>query len=129
MATSWPPAAQIGGWSCAIPRRSPLLSLPEWTGSVKDLAFDHSGSTLAFVGSDSDVAVWDLKRVHGGLATIGLAWDQPAPSVAPATSLATEGEPARPAVPVVRPDNVDSAASILDRAFPLDPFAQEISNR
>jgi WD40 repeat protein len=94
----------------------PLLAFPEWTAMVKDLAFTPSARRLAYVGADSDIALWDLSLLHEGLQAAGLAWDQPAPAVVPASGLATEGEHLRPAVPVIRPDN----SALMDRALILE---------
>ncbi|MGO9917396.1 MAG: protein kinase domain-containing protein [Isosphaeraceae bacterium] len=87
----------------------PLLSLPTWTGTVKDLAFDATGRWLAIAGADSDVGLWDLGLVRDELAALGLAWDQPAPAVARAADLAAVGERSQPEVPVIRPGNTDPA--------------------
>jgi WD40 repeat protein len=87
----------------------PLLTLPPWTGMVKDLAFDATGRWLAIAGADSDVGLWDLELVHDELAALGLAWDQPAPADASAEDLADVGERPRPQVPVVRPGKTDPA--------------------
>jgi WD40 repeat protein/serine/threonine protein kinase len=94
----------------------PYFEFPQWTGVVKDLAFDRSGSTLAVAGVDSDVAIWDLKRIHGGLSDLGLAWDVPPPA-ASAVSVASETKPANRSIAVIRPDAVDPAA--LERASDL----------
>jgi eukaryotic-like serine/threonine-protein kinase len=88
----------------------PWLTFPSRTGLVKDLAFDASGRWLALAGADSDVALWDLTLLHEGLQAAGLAWDQPAPAVVPASGFAPEDEHLRPAVPVIRPGNTDPAA-------------------
>jgi WD40 repeat protein/tetratricopeptide (TPR) repeat protein len=87
----------------------PWLTFPAWTGVVKDLAFDASGRWLAFAGADSDVALWDLGRVHDELAAVGLTWDQAAPGARSATDLAVVGERPRPEVAVIRPGNIGSA--------------------
>jgi serine/threonine protein kinase/WD40 repeat protein len=87
---------------------APWFTFPEWTGVVKALAFDHSGSILAVVGVDSDVGVWDLKRIHEGLSSLGLAWDQPPPAVSP-HSIDSEPRPAQSRVPVISPDTLDPA--------------------
>jgi WD40 repeat protein/serine/threonine protein kinase/tetratricopeptide (TPR) repeat protein len=87
----------------------PYFTFPEWTGVVKNLAFDRLGSTLAVVGVDSDVAVWDLKRIHDGLTDLGLAWDQPPPDASP-DSIDSEAKPAEPDVAVIQPDSVESVA-------------------
>ena len=81
----------------------PLLTLPAWTGMVKDLAFDTTGRWLAIAGADSDVGLWDLGLVRDELATVGLAWDRPAPPVVSTTDLPSAGEHPKPPVPVIRP--------------------------
>jgi WD40 repeat protein len=88
----------------------PWLTFPARAGLVKDLTFDASGRWLALGGADSDVALWDLTLLHEGLQAAGLAWDQPVPAVVPASGLVPEDEHLRPAVPVIRPGNTDSAA-------------------
>ena len=85
----------------------PLLTLPPWTGIVKDLAFDASGRWLAIAGADSDVGLWDLGLVREELAALGLAWDQPAPQVASTANPAPEKERSRAPVPVILPINTD----------------------
>ncbi len=87
----------------------PLLTLPTWTGMVKDLAFDATGRWLAMVGADSDVGLWDLGLVREELAAVGLAWDQPPPPVVSATDLTSSGGRFRTQVPVIRPGNIDGA--------------------
>jgi serine/threonine protein kinase/WD40 repeat protein len=88
-----------------------LLAFPLWAGLLRDLTFDARGRRLAVVGTDSDVDLWDLAALRDGLTALGLAWDQPAPAVVPAPAPAPEGEPLRPAVPVIRrPDTTDPAA-------------------
>jgi WD40 repeat protein len=67
-----------------------LLTFPGWTGVVRGLAFDASGRWLALAGVDSDVSLWDLGLVHDELTGLGLAWDQPAPSVVPASIVPLE---------------------------------------
>jgi WD40 repeat protein len=89
---------------------APLLTFPEWTGVIKSLDFDVSGTRLAVAGVDSDVAVWNLGLLHDELADIQLAWDQPAPRVASASDLAATETRARPPAPLLRPGNVDPVA-------------------
>jgi serine/threonine protein kinase/WD40 repeat protein len=79
-----------------------LLSFPLWAGTVRDMTFDSEGRRLAVVGTDSDVDLWDLTALRDGLTALGLAWDRPAPAVAPAPARAVEGEQSRLAVPVLR---------------------------
>ncbi len=88
-----------------------LLAFPLWAGTLRDLTFNFTGRRLAVVGTESDVDLWDLAALRDGLATIGLAWDQPPPAAVPAVGLVPEGEPLRPAVPVIScPDVKDPAA-------------------
>ncbi len=87
----------------------PLLSLPAWTGMVKALTFDCTGRWLAIAGADSDMGLWDLSLVRDGLAAVGLAWDQPAPSTSPAADFASAGERPRMKVPVIGPGNTSPA--------------------
>jgi WD40 repeat protein len=90
----------------------PLLALPEWTAMVKDLAFTPSGRWLAYVGADSDVALWDLTALREGLQARGLAWDQSAPAAIAASSRPAAAAGATAEVPVLRftPDGVDLAS-------------------
>jgi WD40 repeat protein len=81
----------------------PLMAFPEWTGMVKDLAFTPSGSHLAFVGADSDIALWKVSELHEGLRATGLAWDQPAPAVVSTSGPVERGEPHEPKIPLIRP--------------------------
>ncbi len=87
----------------------PLVTLPGWTGMVKDLAFDPTGRWLAIAGADSDVGLWDLGLVRNELAAVGLAWDQPAPAVASAGSLAALIQTSQIPVPIVWVGNIDPA--------------------
>jgi WD40 repeat protein len=79
-----------------------LLAFPLWTGALRELTFDSTGHRLAVVGTDSDVDLWDLAALRDGLTPLGLAWDRPAPAVAPTSVLAPEGTSPRPLVPVIR---------------------------
>jgi WD40 repeat protein/serine/threonine protein kinase len=87
----------------------PLLTLPTWTGMVKDLAFDATGRWLAIAGADSDVGLWDLGLVRDELAAVGLAWDQPVHPVVSTADLVSAGERPGPQVPIIRPGNIDGA--------------------
>jgi serine/threonine protein kinase/WD40 repeat protein len=80
----------------------PLLAFPQWAGALRDMTFDTTGRRLAIVGTESDIDLWDLAALHDGLTALGLAWDRVAPAL-PASALVPEGEPVRPAVPVIRP--------------------------
>jgi WD40 repeat protein len=96
----------------------PLLALPEWTAMVKDVAFTLAGRRLAYVGADSDIALWDLTALHQGLEASGLAWDQPAPAVVAATPPTPVAEQLRPVVPIIR-----------DLSAVIDPAAFEQARR
>ncbi len=87
----------------------PFVALPEWTAMVKDLAFTASGHWLAFVGADSDVALWDLTALRNGLLSAGLDWDRNAPVAAPTSEPLRSSAPAAPAVVVLRPARLDPA--------------------
>jgi serine/threonine protein kinase/WD40 repeat protein len=82
---------------------APLFSLPPWTGTIKDLAFDDSSSYLALCGVDSDIAVWDLKRVLSELYPTGLAWDQRAPDLDAGAVSASAAESVRAPIPFINP--------------------------
>jgi WD40 repeat protein/tetratricopeptide (TPR) repeat protein len=99
----------------------PLLTLPPWTGIVKDLAFDSSGRWLAIAGADSDVGLWDLRLVRDGLAAAGLAWDRPAPEVDPSSGTSAPGPSAPPGVAVLRPDKPPMVAAKPDAPDPAAP--------
>jgi eukaryotic-like serine/threonine-protein kinase len=95
---------------------APLLTFPEWTGIIKSISFDSSGTRLAIAGVDSDVAVWDLGLLHDELARLQLAWDQPAPTVASISDLADTEARTRPPAPILRPGNIDAIAVDQARA-------------
>jgi WD40 repeat protein len=80
----------------------PLLTLPKWAGTLRDLTFDRKGRRLAIVGTESDVDLWDVAALRDGLAAIGMAWDQPAPAAVPPAGPAPETETHPLAVPVIR---------------------------
>jgi WD40 repeat protein/tetratricopeptide (TPR) repeat protein len=86
-----------------------LLTFPSWTGPLQDVAFDTSGQWIAFAGTDSEIALWNLSLLRDELAAFGLAWDQPAPRSVPVASLSQERERARHPVPVIGPSYVDRA--------------------
>jgi WD40 repeat protein len=89
----------------------PLLRLPLWDGTLRDLTFDCTGRRLAIVGTGNDVDLWDLDALRNDLTEVGLAWDRPPPAVVPPSGLTPEGEQTRPAVPVIRrPGSIDPAA-------------------
>jgi WD40 repeat protein/tetratricopeptide (TPR) repeat protein len=95
-----------------------LLRFPLWDGTLRDVTFDASGRRLAVVGTGEDVDLWDLAALRDGLAKIGLAWDQPPPPVVRAPGAASEREPHRRDVPVLRrPGSPDPA--VVDRARAL----------
>ena len=54
----------------------PLLDFPEWTRTLRDMAFDCTSRRLAIVGTDSDLELWNINALKGGLTAVGLAWDQ-----------------------------------------------------
>ncbi len=76
----------------------PLLTFPAWAGTLRGATFDCKGRRLAIVATESDVDLWDLAALRESLAALGLDWERPAP----ARGSATEAEPDRPAVPVIR---------------------------
>jgi WD40 repeat protein len=71
---------------------APLLVLPKWTGLVKGVAFTPSGQWLAYVGADSDVALWDLTRLHEGLQALGLDWEPSTDSAVSTSAGSTKGD-------------------------------------
>jgi hypothetical protein len=86
----------------------PLLRFPSWDGTLRCLTFDAKGHRLAIVGTGNDVDLWDLDALRDGLREVGLSWDRPTPTVAPAAALASESEQPQAAVPVIRrPGTVD----------------------
>jgi serine/threonine protein kinase/WD40 repeat protein len=85
---------------------APLLRLPPWDGTLRDLTFDAGGRRLAVVGTGFDVDLWDVAALRAGLAELGLGWDAPPPSRTPEPTPTPEAEHARPAAPVIgRPRN------------------------
>jgi len=54
----------------------PLLDFPEWTRTLRDMAFDCASRRLAVVGTDSDLELWNIAALQGGLTDVGLAWDR-----------------------------------------------------
>ncbi len=79
----------------------PLLNFPEWTRTLRDMAFDCASRRLAIVGTDSDLDLWNIAALKDGLADVGLAWDRLAPSDGPARERTL---PAAEVV-VIRPQN------------------------
>ena len=53
---------------------APLLAFPAWTGELRNLTFDRTGTRLATVGTSSDVDLWDLAALRDGLRAMRLAW-------------------------------------------------------
>jgi WD40 repeat protein/tetratricopeptide (TPR) repeat protein len=86
-----------------------LLTFPNWTAPLQDVAFDVTGRWIAFAGVDSEIGLWDLGLIREELAAAGLAWDQSAPRVASTGNLASKKEGPRSSVPVIRPGNIDPA--------------------
>jgi WD40 repeat protein/tetratricopeptide (TPR) repeat protein len=97
----------------------PLLAFPEWTALVKDVVFTLGGKRLAYVGADSDVALWDLTQLREGLKPMGLAWDQPAPAAVASTRPATGRERKPPEVPTLREPTAVIDPVALERAINL----------
>ena len=93
-----------------------LLSFPDWTGPLTDVAFDATGRWIAFVGAASEIGLWDLRLLRDELAAVGLAWDQSAPRVVSTENLALEEERARSPVPVIGSGNIDMAEAREARA-------------
>jgi WD40 repeat protein/tetratricopeptide (TPR) repeat protein len=86
-----------------------LLTFPDWTGPLQDVAFDATGRWIAFGGTDSEIGLWDLELIRAELAAVGLAWDQSAPRFDSAENLSSEKERPRSPVPVIAPGNIDPA--------------------
>jgi tetratricopeptide (TPR) repeat protein len=86
-----------------------LLTFPDWTAPLQDVAFDAAGRWLAYGGVDSEIGLWDLRLVHDELAAVGLAWDQSASQVAATETLASATRLPRSPVPIIRPGNIDPA--------------------
>ena len=94
------------------PRRfEPLVAFPAWSGAIKEIAFDATSSRLAISGNDVDISVWDLGLVRDGLSAIGLAWDRPAPVLAPADAHLAPRRPPSATVPIVGRADQDMAAA------------------
>jgi serine/threonine protein kinase/WD40 repeat protein len=88
-----------------------LLRFPLGDGTPTGLTFDSTGRRLVIVKTGEDIELWHLAALHDGLMEVGLAWDQPAPTIVPAAGSAPEGESLRPVVPIIRrPGNIDPAA-------------------
>jgi WD40 repeat protein len=96
----------------------PLLALPQWTALIKGVAFTPSGRWLAYVGADSDVALWDLAALREGLAARGLAWDQrPGVMMAEGGTGSTGGSSGgERAVPILRPVPTTADSAALEQA-------------
>src|SRR5262249_18883834 len=69
-----------------------LLDFPEWTRTLRDMAFDCASRRLAIVGTDSDLELWDLAALSHGLTGVGLPWDRPS-LAAVSTAGAAGGRP------------------------------------
>lgn len=96
-----------------------LLSFPAWTGTVRDLTFDHSGRRVLIVSTDCDVDLWDISALHDGLSELGLAWDRAAANSLSVSGSTPDAEAPAPNVPVIR----RPATAVIDPQFPRDPFA------
>jgi WD40 repeat protein/serine/threonine protein kinase/tetratricopeptide (TPR) repeat protein len=114
----------------------PILTLPSWTGMVKDVAFDTTGRWLAIAGADSDVGLWDLNLIRAELAGLGLAWDSATPETEPAADQTAASAWSRPRVAVIRPGNpepaaIETASSLLNSgiaAFQQGRFASAVTD-
>jgi WD40 repeat protein len=85
-----------------------MLYFPEWTRTLRDMAFDCTSRRLAIVGTDSELELWDLAALSDGLTGVGLSWDRPS-LAAVSTSGASGGRPwETPEVVVVRSGNTAS---------------------
>ncbi len=82
----------------------PLLYFPEWTRTLRDMAFDCASRRLAIVGRDSDLELWNIAALKDGLTDVGLAWDRPTPATAPNDVSATDGATTTAEVVVMRPE-------------------------
>lgn len=90
-----------------------LLKFPEFeAGKIRDLCFDSTGRRLAFVGTGSEVHLWDLDALGHDLTAIGLAWDQPAPDVVTSTDVANPADDAPLAMSVLRRPKVDDPREV-----------------
>jgi WD40 repeat protein/tetratricopeptide (TPR) repeat protein len=94
-----------------------ILTFPDWTGPLQDVAFDATGRWIAFAGTDSEIGLWDLGLIRDELAAVGLSWDQTAPRVVRAANFSSEKEPRNSQVPVKRPGNIDPAEFEKARAL------------
>ena len=81
----------------------PLLNFPEWTRTLRDMAFDCTSRRLATVGTDSDLDLWDIAALNDGLTDVDLAWGRPAPATAPTDSRSGGRASPTPGITVVRP--------------------------
>jgi eukaryotic-like serine/threonine-protein kinase len=81
----------------------PLLYFPDWTRTLRDLAFDCVSRRLAVVGTDSDLELWNIAALEAGLAKVGLAWNQPTRAPAPGEGPNSHRSRAAPEVVVIRP--------------------------
>jgi WD40 repeat protein len=97
----------------------PLLVFPTWAGNLRDLTFDFKGRNLIVVGTDCNVDFWDLAALNDGLAAIRLAWDQPAPTIVPASGLERKSDHIIPAVQVIRRQGARDRASFEHTTSPV----------
>jgi len=84
----------------------PLLNFPEWTRTLRDMAFDCTSRRLATVGTDSDLDLWDIAALNDGLTDVGLAWGRPTPVTAPKDGTPKDRASPTAAVVVIRPGQV-----------------------
>jgi tetratricopeptide (TPR) repeat protein len=94
-----------------------MLTFPDWTGPLQDVAFDATGRWIAFAGTDSEIGLWDLGLIRDELAAVGLSWDETAPRVVRTANLAPEKQSRKSPVPVIRPGNIDPAEFEKARAL------------
>jgi tetratricopeptide (TPR) repeat protein len=93
------------------------LTAPDPRG-IEHLRFGPDGSRLAAVCTNRTVRVWDLRRIRGRLAEMGLDWDgppYPPASGETAGPLRVEVLPGAPPAPVRQPRK-DDPRSDLERA-------------
>jgi WD40 repeat protein len=97
-----------GGNDHRVVLRDPItfettVSFPDWTRTLRDVAFDCTSRRLAIAGTDSDLELWNLTALKDGLADVGLAWDQPTRPIASEDGPARERARDAAEVVVIRP--------------------------
>jgi WD40 repeat protein len=81
----------------------PLLYFPEWTRTLRDMAFDSASRRLAIVGTDSDLELWNIAALKDGLTDVGLAWEQTTGAAARNDGPAEDHRSPTAEVSVIRP--------------------------